>query len=92
MRVLGADLCEEHASEIEAKLCERDDCLRCAAVVIALDGHDHATGAPRHDELRVCDQCWEALQAAPSITLNGITMVHDGNLRMKVLPPSIGQG
>jgi hypothetical protein len=90
-QLIGVVLCRDHADEIEVKLCEREGCRRFAALVIAIDGHDHKTGAPRQDELRVCEPCWEAMQTEPVITLNGITMVNDGG-RMKALPPNIGQG
>jgi hypothetical protein len=92
VQLIGVDLCEQHASGIEAKLCERDGCTRFAELVIAIDGHSIETGEPRTRELRVCEPCWEAMQAAPSVTLNGVRMVHDGSGRMKALPSNIGRG
>jgi hypothetical protein len=92
MQLLSVWLCDRHAAEIEDKLCERDGCVRYAELVIALTGHHHATGAPHSDELRLCEPCWELMQSAPSVTLNGIRMVHDGSGRMKALPPDVGRG
>jgi hypothetical protein len=66
--------------------------VRFAELVIALDGHHHETDAPQQDELRVCERCWDELKDAPSLTLNGVTMVHDGSLHMRALPPNIGRG
>jgi hypothetical protein len=92
VQLIGAKLCEHHAGEIESKLCENEGCTRFAALVVGIDGHDYETGAPKQDELRACEPCWEALQSAPSVTLNGVRMVHDGNGRMKALPPNVGRG
>jgi hypothetical protein len=90
-QMIGVVLCEDHADEIEGKLCQREGCRRYAGLVVPFDGHDHKTGAPRQDELQLCEPCWEALQAAPMPTINGITMVQrDG--RMRALPLSIGEG
>jgi hypothetical protein len=91
-QIIGVELCEAHATEQEAKRCERHGCPRLAAVVIGLDGQDYATGAARQEELQMCTQCWEAVQHAPSVTINGVRMVHDGSGRMKALPPEIGRG
>jgi hypothetical protein len=91
MRLIDAPLCASHASDIEGKLCEREGCPRFAALVVEIDGHDHASGAARKDELRVCDPCWEAWETEPMITLNGITMVRQGD-RLHALPSDIGQG
>jgi hypothetical protein len=89
--MFGVVLCEGHAAEIEANLCQRDGCLRYATLVVGLDGHDAETGASRHDELQLCAPCWAELQAAPAPTINGITMVNQGG-RLKALPPNIGKG
>jgi hypothetical protein len=90
--IVAADLCEAHAVEQEGRLCQRDGCIRYAEVVIGLDGTDDATGLPRQDELRICRHCWDLMQTAPSVTINGITMVHDGSGRMQALPKDIGRG
>ena len=79
-------------NEIEEKLCERDGCLRYADVVIALDGAHIDTGASKSDEMQLCEACWAEMRAAPSFTLNGVRMVHDGAGRMKALPLNIGRG
>lgn len=91
VKPIEVPMCTTHAAEIEAKLCQREGCWRYAALVVAIDGHDHATGAPRQDELRLCDPCWQALQADPMPTINGITMVAEDG-RLKALPSNIGQG
>lgn len=90
--LIGAMLCEVHATKQEERLCQRNSCLRYAEVVIALEGEDYARDAPRRDELHACTGCWEAMKAAPSVVLNGIRMVHDGSGRMKALPANLGRG
>lgn len=91
-RLLAVQLCERHAAEIEERLCQRDGCPRYAELFIEVDGHNIETGTPQHDELRLCEPCWGEMQAAPSFTLNGVRMVHDGSGRLKALPPNIGRG
>jgi hypothetical protein len=91
-RTVAVDFCEHHATAMTSKLCEKTGCLRYAEVVIEIDGENIDTRAPQRDQLKLCEPCWSTMKAAPSFSLNGVQMVHDGAGRMKAIPRNIGRG
>jgi hypothetical protein len=72
--------------------CVADGCDRQPDVAIKIVGASAATGEPKEELVRFCDSHWQQFQDAPTVTIDGITMVHDGEGNLRRLPPNIGQG
>ena len=83
-------VCDDHARDLTAP-CDNDGCNGLGWYVVAVSGTG-PSGAPKETEVRLCHDCWQGLQASATVTIDGHTMVHDGQGNLKRLPPTIGQG
>jgi hypothetical protein len=83
-------VCAEHLKDFTS-VCVADGCTRVGVCVTDFSG-TALDGSPKREELRFCEEHWTQLENAQTVTIDGVTMIHDGNRRMKALPPPIGQG
>lgn len=84
-------LCQEHYDDLMTP-CVADGCDRQPDVAIKIVGTSAATGEPKEELARFCESHWRQLQDSQTVTIDGITMVHDGQGNLKRLPRKIGQG
>jgi hypothetical protein len=84
-------LCDQHYDDLMTP-CAADGCDRQPDVAVKIVGTSAHTGEPAEDEVRFCDVHWHEFQQSRTVTIDGITMVHDGHGNLKRLPMDMGQG
>lgn len=83
-------ICEQHFRDLTTP-CAADGCDMVGRWVIDWKGH-LPDGTERTEEVRFCDEHWHELQSSVAVTVNGVSMIHDGQGHFKALPGDVGRG
>jgi hypothetical protein len=83
-------ICEPHFRDLTTP-CAADGCDMVGQWVIDWKGH-LPDGTERTEEVRFWDEHWHQLQSSVAVTVNGVSMIHDGQGHFKALSGDVGRG